>query len=205
MSGPVGILLAAGSGSRFGAHKLLAPLPDGTPVGVAAARTLVQALPESLAVVRPGDDALIDMFTALGLRVVIHPGAQQGMGTSLATGIAACAEADGWLIALADMPWIRPATISLLAARLDAGASLVAPVCDGRRGHPVGFAAHWGERLRALSGDQGARALLAAHPAQLHEVATSDAGVLCDVDTPADLTLSTAGEVPDKTPGKGRA
>ncbi len=54
----VGILLAAGFSTRFGTNKLLAALPAdgpeaGTPVAVAAARHLAEALPESVAVVRP--------------------------------------------------------------------------------------------------------------------------------------------------------
>jgi CTP:molybdopterin cytidylyltransferase MocA len=56
-----GILLAAGAAKRFGGGKLLHPLPDGTPLGVAAARNLAMALPGVLAVVRPGDSALAAM------------------------------------------------------------------------------------------------------------------------------------------------
>ena len=54
----VGILLAAGSASRFGGGKLLATLPDGTAVGVAALRNLLAAVDAVIAVVRPGDDVL---------------------------------------------------------------------------------------------------------------------------------------------------
>lgn len=187
MSAPVGILLAAGAASRFGAPKLLQPLADGTPVGVAAARTLLGALPDSIAVVRPGDRALIEAFGELGLRVVTNLDAGRGMGTSLAAGVAASADADGWLIALADMPWIQPGTIARLAARLAVGASMVAPAYGGRRGHPVGFAAHWGPALRGLTGDRGARDLIAAQPDELALIDTDDSGVLRDVDHPQDL------------------
>lgn len=182
-----GILLAAGAGRRFGAHKLLQPLPGGEPVAVAAGRNLVAALPGSVAVVRAGDLALAEALAAIGLRIHEHPGADAGMGTSLAAGVAATADAAGWIIALGDMPWIRPETIRALAEALRAGADLVAPFNAGRRGNPVGFAAGWGERLRALTGDRGARDLIAAQRGRLVLLPTPDPGVLLDVDGPADL------------------
>jgi len=187
MSGIVGILLAAGSAQRFGAHKLLQPMADDIPVGVAAARTLCAALPDSIAVVRPDDHACIEALRGVGLRIVENPDADQGMGNSLAAGVSAAGEADGWLIALADMPWIGVDTIRMLAQALQQGAPMVAPVHRGRRGHPVGFSSRWGARLRALCGDEGARSLVTAHPAQLVLHETADEGVLMDVDHPQDL------------------
>jgi molybdenum cofactor cytidylyltransferase len=185
----VGILLAAGSARRFGAAKLLQPLHDGVPVAAAAAQALLQVLPNTLAVVKPGDHALIELFTELGLQVVENPLADEGMGTSLAAGVNAAATtwADGWLIMLADMPWIQPATISALADRLEKGASIVAPVYAGQRGHPVGFSSRWLQPLRDLRGDRGARDLIADNLDTLELLATEDAGVLQDIDFPHDL------------------
>jgi molybdenum cofactor cytidylyltransferase len=187
MTEVVGILLAAGSAKRFGAHKLMHPLADGTPIGVAAARALIQAVPNTIAVVRPDDHLLIEAYSVLGLKIVENPFADEGMGTSLAAGVSAAPEANGWLISLADMPWVRPATIRMLADRLRNGASMVAPVYDGRRGHPVGFAPRWGEKLRTLYGDEGARGLIAEHADELVLQTTVDAGVLEDIDHPSDL------------------
>ena len=182
-----GILLAAGAARRFGAPKLLHPLPDGVPVGIASARTLVQAVPHTLAVVQAGDRSLIEAYAAIGLGIVENPFADAGMGTSLAAGVTAAAGAGGWLVALADMPWIQPATVRMLADGLRSGASMVAPVFGGRRGHPVGFSHHWGDRLLALGGDDGARSLLAEHADELVLLDTVDAGVLEDIDHPDDL------------------
>ncbi len=109
------------------------------------------------------------------------------MGASLAAGVSAAPGAGGWLIALADMPWIQPATMRMLADRLRSGASMVAPVFGGRRGHPVGFSREWGDRLQALDGDAGARSLIARHADELVLLDTADAGVLMDVDQPGDL------------------
>ena len=60
--GIIGILLAAGSGSRFGGDKLLQPLASGTALGAAAARNLIAAGLQVVAVVRPGDVALADLL-----------------------------------------------------------------------------------------------------------------------------------------------
>ena len=189
----VGLLLAGGSGTRFGGGKLLAPLPvaRGTaataPLGVCALRNLREALPETMAVVRPGDDRLAGLLREEGARVIECPRAEEGMGASLACGVAAAADADGWVVALADMPWILPATIAAVAAALADGDTLVAPVFNGERGHPVGFARRHYAALAALGGDEGARTIIAAHRATLTLLEVDDAGVLRDVDAPADL------------------
>jgi molybdenum cofactor cytidylyltransferase len=181
----VGVLLAAGSATRFGGDKLLAPLADGTSIGVAALGNLVPAVDVVLAVVRPGDDALAAALEAGGARVTVCPQAAEGMGASLAWGVRAAPLAAGWLIALADMPWIQTATIARIVDALRAGAPIVAPIWRDSRGHPVGIASRFFGELSALSGDEGAKAILRRHNTTL--VATEDAGVLRDIDTPQDL------------------
>jgi molybdenum cofactor cytidylyltransferase len=183
----VGILLAAGQGSRFGGGKLLAALPDGVAIGVQSARNLRAGVAEVLAVTRPEDQELRALFAAEGIRVEICPQARDGMGVSLAYAVRATREADAWIVALADMPMIRPATIRRLAAALSDGAGIVAPLYAGKRGHPVGFAREFGDALCALNADAGARELLRAHAEQVVFVDCADPGILTDIDTPADL------------------
>ena len=187
-----GILLAAGSSRRFGSNKLLAPLADGTPLAVAAARRLIAAVPETLTVLRPGATELAAMLAAQGLRIVECAQAEHGMGHSLAAGVAAAGTADAWLIALADMPEIKDSTLAALVAQLAAGSALVAPFHNGQRGHPVGFAAEYGPELLSLRGDAGARDLLARHALALTRLDVDDPGILIDVDTPGDLRLERA-------------
>lgn len=163
-------------------------------MGVAAAYHLVAALPNTLAIVRPDDVRLAERFEALGLRVVENSQAEQGMGRSLAMGVGASADAKGWVVALADMPWIKPETIGAVAQALSQGARLAAPVYQGRRGHPVGFGRQWGDRLQALQGDHGARHLLQAYPDELVLLSTDDPGILLDIDHQDDL--NPGGEAP---------
>ena len=182
----VGVLLAAGSSTRFGAHKLLHRLDDGAALAEHAARHLIAALPTSIAVVRPGDVAVHDMMRGLGLSIVECANATHGMGSSIACGVSAMPDADGWVIALADMPWIQPQTIRRVAQQLRLGAGIAAPRYHARRGHPVGFAAKFKTQLSRLQGDDGARDVIESARDQLALVRTDDAGVLLDVDTPAD-------------------
>jgi len=157
---------------------------------VAAARNLVAALPDSVAVVRPGDDALSRLLAATGVRLVECASADDGMGTSLACGVAAAADADAWVVALADMPWIDPATIVKVADALRAGANITAPALRGRRGHPVGFSRLHHAALAALTGDLGARGVVEANTANIVQIDSDDAGILADVDRPQDLRRS---------------
>ncbi|HUX64850.1 nucleotidyltransferase family protein [Sulfuricella sp.] len=179
----VGILLAAGSGTRFGGDKLLFPLPEGTPIGVKAARNLLSGVDRGVAVVRPSDRRLADLLEREGLQVAFCPDAEAGMGTSLAFGVSAAQDADGCLIALADMPFIQSGTIRGVAGLLRAGAQIAAPQHQGRRGHPVGFAHGFFHDLAQLNGDRGARAVLAAHAARIQVLECEDRGIFTDIDT----------------------
>lgn len=181
----VGVLLAAGSAKRFGADKLGVALPGGTTVGTAALASLAAAVDAVVAVVRPGDDALARALGAAGARVTFCTRARDGMGSSLAWGVRAAPLAAAWVIALADMPWVRADSVARVVATLRRGAAIAAPSWNGARGHPVGFASGFYAELSSLSGDEGAKAILARGPVTL--IATDDPGVLRDVDVPEDL------------------
>ena len=182
------ILLAAGSGSRFGGDKLLHPLPDGVAIGAHAARNLLAAGLSVVAVVKQGDFPLADLLEQEGCNVTMFADAARGMGASLAHGVAQRRGADGWIVALADMPHIKSATIAAIARELEAGRELVAPTYKGQRGHPVGLAKRFGAQLTALGNDAGARDIIATHQDQLTLVECDDPGVLHDIDRREDLS-----------------
>jgi len=182
-----GILLAAGTSSRFGGDKLLALLPDGTPVAVASARSLLQGVDSVLAVVRQTQDELAGGLNREGVKTVGFPADGQGMGDSLKTGVAAAENATGWIIALADMPFISPVTVRAVADQLRKGAGIVVPYYRGRRGHPVGFGVQYREKLLALGGDRGAIEVLEKYAADVHKVICDDPAIRVDIDLPSDL------------------
>jgi molybdenum cofactor cytidylyltransferase len=184
----IAILLAAGAGTRFGGGKLLHPLPDGVAIAAHAVRNLREAGLEVVAVVRPGDFPLADMLEQEGCHVTRCPDAAKGMGHSLAHGVASAREASGWIVALADMPRVKPQTLKRLIDAISSGAPIAAPVYQGARGHPVAFSAALAGELIALSGDTGARAVLERHRDDLVLVEVDDPGVVVDIDAKADLS-----------------
>ncbi|MFZ1388403.1 MAG: nucleotidyltransferase family protein [Thiolinea sp.] len=181
------ILLAAGQSKRFGSPKLLHPLNDGTPLGLIAAQKLCEVFANVLVVINPHSPELAQQYRALGVQVIVNPYAAQGLGTSLALGIAQSANSQGWLIALADMPFIKTETIRIVADSLIQGAKIAAPCYQGKRGHPVGFAQQFKNELLQLNQDTGANQLLQRYAEQVHLIATDDSGILQDIDTPDDL------------------
>jgi molybdenum cofactor cytidylyltransferase len=185
--GIVGILLAAGAATRFGADKLRALLPDGTPVALASARALLAGTDRALAVLRPEQPELGELLAAQGMQLVVCRDAVTGMGASLACGVRAAHDAAGWVIALADMPFLHGATVVAVAQAVRTGAAIAAPVWNGRRGHPVGFDRQWYPALAALRGDTGARELLAAHADRITWVGCDDPGITRDIDLRSDL------------------
>ena len=181
------ILLAAGAGSRFGGDKLLYPLSDGVAIGAHAARNLIAAGLSVVAVVKPGDFPLAELLEQEGCFVTVCPDHARGMGASLAHGVAQRRGAGGWIVALADMPSIKSATIAAVIRELEAGRALVAPSYKGQRGHPVGLGERFGPQLLALGNDAGARDIIAAHKDEMVLIDCDDPGVLQDIDRQEDL------------------
>src|SRR5260221_6108853 len=112
---------------RFGSNKLLHALQGGvaeaeTPIGRAAARHFIEALPETVAVVGPRAQKLGKLLRDAGCTTVVCKNAGEGMGTSLAAGVRATSDAHGWIVALAAMPFHRPDTLPIVAKSLMASA-----------------------------------------------------------------------------------
>lgn len=193
----IGILLAAGFSRRFGsADKLLQPLPDGRPIALASAEHLIQAIPISIAVLRAENKALAALLVNAGLNVIFCKEHEQEMADSLTTAIRYSASLfsnsleivqDGFVIALADMPFIKPDTIRAVANKVATGASIVIPIFQNQRGHPVGFSEKFRSELENLQGGQGARSVIQRYTDALEFLPTDDSGILADIDTPADL------------------
>ncbi len=187
------ILLCAGQGLRFkktrNEVKLLAHLPDGQTVVAASAANLLQAVGRVFAVVA-GDnrcDELIRTLDDCGCQVVLNHQAATGMGGSIAVGVMASEFADGWLLALGDMPYLQPATIKKIAALGQQTQQIIVPTFNQQRGHPVFFPSSFHAQLLALQGDTGARSVVLENAEKVLEIAVDDSGVLLDVDVPNDI------------------
>src|SRR5712664_99332 len=105
-----GLLLCGGAATRFGSEKLLVVL---------AARNLIAGAGNALAVIRPGARELRDALERAGCAVVESENCARGIGESLAAAVAASHDAAGWIVALGDMPYVRPATVEAVRAQLE--------------------------------------------------------------------------------------
>ena len=176
------VLLAAGASRRFGSDKRLHRL-DGAPMLMRTAECYRETFGKLFVVLREDDEAVAKLVEPLEPTIVIAAEAAEGMGRSLAAGVAAAAEHPFVFIALADMPFIQSATLRQLL-ELAAPGCIVRPLYRGTPGHPVGFAEEHFDALKQLQGDQGAREVIRRHARSLVQLWTDDAGVVRDVDRP---------------------
>ncbi len=189
------LLLAAGAGRRFGADKRVALLPSGESLLASTLALYMREPGNCTVVIDIADDALAASLTVAGASIVRVDSrrAPCGMGDSLAAGVQQISSQgyDACLVALGDMPWIKPQTVTAIIAAL-AESPLVVPACGGRWGHPVAFDARYYTELSQLSGDRGARGVLQRHLAACRVLEVEDQGVVRDVDTMDDLAASNA-------------
>ncbi|MFK7916323.1 MAG: NTP transferase domain-containing protein [Pseudomonadales bacterium] len=199
------LVLAAGSGSRFGSDKRLATISTGETL-LSASIAAYAVLPWPLYVVLKDHEQLVQEQTEQALRQagvnlqprwIIASDAALGMGHSLAAGATRLIK-DGVtqaLIGLGDMPFLQGETIAACAAALtqsqdSAGNAIVRPRHAGRPGNPVGFAGARLADLQSASGDTGARPVLRSHAAAIHWLDVADPGIHTDIDRPEDLSAS---------------
>lgn len=193
------IVLAAGSSRRFGGGKLTAPYADGVLLDGALAAAF--AAPVRVVTVVTGADADVELAARRfaertgniqRLRTVHAPDHAEGMAASVRAGVASLPlDAGGVFIFLGDMPRVPHAVLAPMAELMAEGHAAAAPTFAGRRGHPAVFARALFPDLVALSGDQGARAILDRVAPPL--VQSPDDGVLFDIDVREDLETKKPG------------
>jgi molybdenum cofactor cytidylyltransferase len=189
----VGIVLAAGRGSRFdntGTRNKLLSLIDGVPTLGLSVSSMTTVLSQVVVVVKPGDQSqnLSAVARSFGATSIECPDAASGMGHSLAWAIAHTQshfDAFGVVIGLGDMPFVSSLTVQSVAAHLRNENDIVVPRYDGKTGNPIGFGSAHFEQLGRLNGDRGARSLVLQKATQIINV--NDPGILEDIDTLDDL------------------
>ncbi|MDS0477819.1 nucleotidyltransferase family protein [Natrinema sp. 1APR25-10V2] len=187
-----GIVLAAGTSSRFGAENKLLTTVEGEPIVRHAAQTLVESVVDPVVVVLGHEaERVRDALAGLPVETVVNEDYDDGQASSLRTGIEAVQrrndEPEATVVALGDMPFVSPETVDALvvAYAADAGDAIAAAL-EGVRGYPVLFDERFFEPLTAVDGDVGGREILLESDASVL-VDVDDSGVRRDVDVPSDV------------------
>jgi molybdenum cofactor cytidylyltransferase len=181
------VVLAAGRSTRMGGpNKLLAEISGRPLVRIAVEEVLGSRAGPVIVVTGHQRDRVQAALANLPVSFVHNPDYAEGLSTSVKAGIAAVpADVDGAVVCLGDMPQVDRGLIDRLIAGFDPerGALIVIPTVDGKRGNPVVWSRRFFAELLGLSGDVGARSLIAAYQEAVAEVPAA-AGAATDVDTP---------------------
>ncbi len=179
-----GIVLAAGSSARMeGANKLLLPWQEQCVLQVVVERICEVGLGEVIAVTGHQRAKVEKALRRYPVRLVHNPDFAAGLAASIRVGVEAASGERGYLFALGDMPQIAGATMLKVAAALTSTEAIAVPTSNGRRGHPVAIGSAHRDALLALTGDVGARLVLANNAADVVEIPVEDKGIFVDVDT----------------------
>jgi molybdenum cofactor cytidylyltransferase len=185
------IVLAAGRSTRMGgANKLLCEIAGAPMVRHVVTCALASVARPVLVVTGHQEQDVRAALAGLAVTFIANPDYARGLMSSLKAGIAALpAETRGVLVALGDMPMLRPADFDrLIEAFMAAEAkAIVVPVHGGRRGNPVLWPAAYFVDILKLEGDTGARGLFGSHAEAIREVSLDGPAVLEDIDTPEAL------------------
>ncbi len=182
------LVLAAGRSTRMGQRNKLLEDLGGRPV---VRRTVEAALASRarpvVVVTGHQGDRVEAALAGLDVTFIRNPDFASGMASSLKAGVAALTDRlDGAIVALGDMPEVGPAHLDRMIAAFEPkeGRSIIVPVHDGRRGNPVLWSAELLQAMERLSGDVGARQLIADNAESVVELDLGTPAVLVDLDTP---------------------
>ncbi|MBE0529752.1 MAG: nucleotidyltransferase family protein [Rhodospirillales bacterium] len=179
------IILAAGMATRMGENKLLVEIDDRPLVARVVDAALGAELTSVVVVTGHEADRVRAALEGRPVSYAHNPDFAAGMAGSLKAGLAVLpAETMGALVCLGDMPDVSSAHISrIVAAFPPDGRAICVPTRQGRRGNPVLLGRPFFAEMQALTGDVGARGLIAKHPDLVREIPMDDDAVLTDLDT----------------------
>lgn len=180
------VILAAGFSRRFGEDKLLQPLANGGTVIESTVSLYQSVFDEVIVVTRKNNDQLRDLLDRRNISTVLSENAGLGMSQSIIAAVRDKSPDKGWLMALADMPFVAQETVSKLAAHAHKEV-IVQPLYEGQAGNPVFIGSSFKPQLLLLEGDVGAKNVINNSSNSLVTLECGDPGVLQDIDKKSDL------------------
>ena len=183
------IVLAAGRSSRMAPRNKLLQSIGGEPIiRRVAAIALASGARPVLVVIGHEAAAIAAALTGLDVTTIANPAYADGLSTSLRAGLRALpAGLDGALICLGDMPEVESPVLRAVMAAFTGGNAICVPVHDGRRGNPVLWGSSYFAEMMEMTGDVGAKSLMARHKERVIDVAVATDAIFQDIDAPADL------------------
>lgn len=193
------ILLAAGQSSRMGGADKLMQDVDGIPLLRRSAQN-AQAVGSVIVALPPSPHPRYNALEGLNVQAVEIPDADEGMNASLRGAMAYLPTgARAVMVLLADLPDLTDADLRAVLVSVDAHPGMLiwrGATEDGKPGHPVVFDRTLFNRLRELTGDEGAQSVVRAHADKVHLNALPARNALLDLDTPEDWDMWRAGRPP---------
>jgi molybdenum cofactor cytidylyltransferase len=183
------LVLAAGRSSRMAPrNKLLEPVGGEKMIRRVAATAIASGAEPVIVVTGHEADSVTAALRGLDVTTVANPDYADGLSTSLRAGLRALpAGIDGALILLGDMPEVEASVLTALMAAFTGANAICVPVRHGRRGNPVLWGRSYFAEMMRLTGDTGAKPLMARHEARLIEVEVATDSIFEDIDAPEDL------------------
>jgi molybdenum cofactor cytidylyltransferase len=186
-----GILLSAGSSSRFGSPKALASI-DHMPAIIYLLEKLITTSLDEIIVVLGADSQQIEpcLFKHKKIRVVHNKDYKFGQTSSVQTGLRSLApDASGFMILPVDCPFIQEYTVDAVIARfkLDRPPGVIIPAYQNHRGHPPVFDIRFKDEILKLDPSHGINEVLHAHPASVITFEFDDPGIAQSFNTPEEF------------------
>lgn len=179
------LVLAAGFSARMGQCKALLVWRKTTFLEFICTQLARAGLPQPIVVVPASDDTICRLHLTQNVVWARNPCPEDGMLSSIRAGLAHVPRESHVMICLVDHPAVRVRTYRAVA-RIAKADTIVIPVWQGRRGHPVVFGSAFRDELEHGDCPEGARSIIRAHPEAVRTIAVCDRGIVCDVDTPED-------------------
>jgi molybdenum cofactor cytidylyltransferase len=187
-------VVAAGRSTRMAPRNKLLEKIDGETMVRRVTRLALASSAKPVVVVTGFEaDRVGAALHGLDVRLVHNPSYAEGLSTSLRAGLAALpSSCDGALICLADMPWVKGSVLQALitAFAADGPHSICVPTHHGRQGNPVLWGSAYFPEMMSLSGDSGARPIMARQENHVVAVEVSTDSIFADADAPSDLPRS---------------
>lgn len=188
------IVLAAGRSTRMAPRNKLLEEIDGEPMARRVAKLALASGARPVIVVTGHEANRVgEALHGLDLKLAHNPHFAEGLSMSLRAGLEALPpRCDGALICLADMPWVEARVLDALLAAfaIEGPDAICVPTHGGRRGNPVLWGRPYFSEMVALTGDSGAKRLMALHESDVIEIDVETGGIFADADEPSDLIRS---------------